>query len=169
MRDSTPTRRPYGSGSLRLENGKWRIRYCKDGRRIEQSTGLKDRADAEKLLAERIGEPPKEDPFRRLGIIRTCDDSSQSTVGAIAELVASVDLMNRGFNVYRAVSPNSPCDLIATHRALTVRIEVKATVVRHGKIVSRAPNKRAKGCIDSVALVLRDGQVIYRPPLPEPR
>ncbi len=98
-------------------------------------------------------------------ITRTRETGSQSTIGTIAELVASADLMNRGFEVFRALSPNASCDLIAKMGPTSLRIEVKATVVADGKIRSRSANKSAP--VDHVALVIRNGQVFYKPALPK--
>lgn len=38
---------------------------------------------------------------------------STGTVGAIAELMACVDLMKNGYDVFRAMSPASNCDILA--------------------------------------------------------
>ena len=35
------------------------------------------------------------------------------TTGAIQELKVSIDLMEKGFDVYRALSPSAKCDLLA--------------------------------------------------------
>jgi hypothetical protein len=48
--------------------------------------------------------------------------------GAIAELLLGADLLNRGFSVFRALSPAAPVDLILISGADTVlRIEVRMT------------------------------------------
>jgi len=83
----------------------------------------------------------------------------------MAELVAATDLMNRGFEVFRALSPNASCDLIAKRGDSTLRIEVKATVVVNGKLRSRSANRTAP--VDHIALVIREGRVFYRPLLPK--
>lgn len=38
---------------------------------------------------------------------------SAGTIGAISEIMVSADLMKKGYEVYRAISPASHCDLIA--------------------------------------------------------
>lgn len=35
------------------------------------------------------------------------------TQGAVSEMMAAVDLLRRGYEVFRALSPNAGCDLIA--------------------------------------------------------
>jgi hypothetical protein len=89
-----------------------------------------------------------------------------STRGAVAELRACVDLMARGFHVYRAMSPSCPADLVvwgANGRAL--RVEVK-TASRHpvtGVLsLPGAPHNQ----FDVICYVTRD-EVIYIPPVEE--
>jgi len=105
-----------------------------------------------------------QEPITLLPINRTRITDSQSTIGTMAELVASTDLMNHGFEVFRALSPNASCDLVAKRGPLMLRIEVKATVMVDGLIRSRSANKRAP--VDHIALVIKDGRVFYRPDLP---
>lgn len=45
--------------------------------------------------------------------------------GAAGELIVCVDLMSKGYMVFRAVHPNSPYDLIAVAGDRLFRIEVK--------------------------------------------
>jgi hypothetical protein len=47
------------------------------------------------------------------------------TTGALAELVASVDLMKNGYEVYRAISPSSYSDLLAIKDDEVLKIEVR--------------------------------------------
>lgn len=47
------------------------------------------------------------------------------TVGAINELRVSVDLMARGYAVFRALSPSCPCDLAILKDDNLIRVEVK--------------------------------------------
>ena len=49
----------------------------------------------------------------------------KSTVGAINELKASVFLMEKGYEVFRALSPATSCDLIAMKSDEVLRIEVR--------------------------------------------
>ena len=50
---------------------------------------------------------------------------SKSTVGAIAELIASADLMSKGFQVYRALSPSSDCDILAEKEHKVYKFEIR--------------------------------------------
>lgn len=44
--------------------------------------------------------------------IRQQEALMAGAAGAIGELVAATDLMRRGYHVFRAMSPVSPCDLL---------------------------------------------------------
>jgi len=46
------------------------------------------------------------------------------TVGAINELRVAVDLLIRGYSVFRALSPNCPCDLVLLIDHRVFRVEV---------------------------------------------
>lgn len=81
------------------------------------------------------------------------------TVGAIAELVVCADLMKKGFDVYRAVSPHAYADLIAIKDGRLYQFEVRtARYMDDGKIffpTTRLENK-------SVAVVTHtDNKVHY--------
>lgn len=47
--------------------------------------------------------------------------------GAAVELMVCADLLSKGFDVYRSVSPNSACDVIAVASERVLRIEVKSS------------------------------------------
>lgn len=48
------------------------------------------------------------------------------TAGAFAELIVAASLMEKGYAVFRALSPSSPCDLIAyKDPQRLIRIEVR--------------------------------------------
>lgn len=46
-------------------------------------------------------------------------------IGAIGELRVSADLLARGYDVFRAVSPCAKVDLVALKGGRTIRVEVK--------------------------------------------
>ncbi len=50
---------------------------------------------------------------------------TRGTNGAASELIASVDLLKRGYAVFRAVSPHCPCDLVAMRDGVCLRVEVR--------------------------------------------
>lgn len=48
-----------------------------------------------------------------------------STVGTIAELQVGIDLLRRGYAVFRALSSSCPCDLAILKDGKLLRVEVK--------------------------------------------
>ena len=46
-------------------------------------------------------------------------------IGAKNELVVAADLIEKGFNVFRSLTPNAPFDLVAYRNKRLYRIEVK--------------------------------------------
>ena len=85
-----------------------------------------------------------------------------ATVGAIHELVVAVDLLRRGYNVFRALSPACPCDLAVLQNGKLVRVEV-TTGHRSPQGTIRYPPKNEKK-FDVLAIVSFDGTILYEPP-----
>lgn len=85
-----------------------------------------------------------------------------SAVGALNEMLVISDLINKGHEVYRAISAGSPCDLVIVRDTDILRVEV--TTGRNspsGKYY--VPNgKRGKTTHDVLAVVL-NGKIIYEP------
>lgn len=88
------------------------------------------------------------------------------TIGAMHEMVVAVDLMRRGFHVYRALSPACPCDLVVYSPAgVGYRVEVRT----HVRMASGATSpsymnkKRDPGRQDCFALVTHDQEITYIP------
>lgn len=94
----------------------------------------------------------------RLGI-------ATGSVGAIAELQVCADLLSRGYAVFRAVSPASPCDVVALKDEEMLRVEVRTGYFDFGGRVLAPLMPRDYGRFDVFAIVLRDEAVIYLPPL----
>ena len=86
---------------------------------------------------------------------------SSGTVGALGELRVAVDLMQRGYHVFRALSPSCPCDIIAFRNTTVLRVEVRTANVR--KNDWSIPRYQRDKC-DVYAAVLPD-QIIYEPDL----
>jgi hypothetical protein len=86
------------------------------------------------------------------------------TIGAIGELTVCADLMRKGFNVFRAVSPACYCDLIATHGPTTLVIEVRTGTHQRGRFIF--PKKRLGTTINCVAMWERhSGAIFYLHPV----
>lgn len=82
------------------------------------------------------------------------------TIGAIQELRVSIDLLSRGFEVYRALSPSSSSDLIAKKDNQEFSIEVRTGYVsRNGKIIVPTRNMRSK----IFAVVVSKDRIVYSP------
>lgn len=84
-----------------------------------------------------------------------------NTAGALSEYKVIVDLISKGFEIFKAVSPSSSCDLALLKEEKLYRIEVRTGFYTpSGAISHNLANVRA----DIVATVLHD-QIIYLPPL----
>ena len=59
------------------------------------------------------------------GAINAHQKISIGTTGAIAELLVCSDLMTRGYEVFRAVSPSCSIDLMAIKNGQTLMVEVR--------------------------------------------
>jgi hypothetical protein len=82
------------------------------------------------------------------------------TVGAIKELRVSVDLMSKGFHVFRALSPSCPCDLFAIKDGKQFDIEVRSARrnPKTGMLYSHRENIRAR-----YKAFVTDDEIIYEP------
>lgn len=160
-----------------MGGNKWRLRvwFGKDGatgKRLSASTtfyGTKEHAEL--YLAEVIDRVRKgnNQPFKRemmFGETVPTVRLQTSLTGAVSELVVCIDLLRRGYDVYRSVAATGACDVIALKRGCSApcRVEVKtATKGRYGDLKFNVPEWQ-KDCHDVVALtVLRDGSIEYQP------
>ena len=87
---------------------------------------------------------------------------SSGTIGAVAELIVSLDLMKRGYEVYRALSPASSCDILALKGKKVFTIEVRTGYKSKDNktIITNRFNMRAK----YLAIVIhRTNEIIYEP------
>ena len=91
---------------------------------------------------------------------------STGTVGALSELKAAVNLLAKGYEVFRAMSPAASCDLAILRNGTVLRIEVKTG---HKSTYSGAVvwPKISRERFDVLALVLSD-EILYDPPLSLP-
>ena len=84
------------------------------------------------------------------------------TVGTIAELMVSVDLMKKGYEVFRALSPSCSCDILILKNNKVIKIEVRTGY--EGEKTFSYPKNNIKA--EQVAVVLhRSNKIIYIPPL----
>ena len=84
-----------------------------------------------------------------------------ATTGAVGEYRVVVDLLLKGFEVFKAVSPACSCDLAILKEGKLLRIEVKT-----GKYTSYEGDSvyfdKARVKADILAIVLHD-KIIYQP------
>ncbi len=84
-----------------------------------------------------------------------------ATLGAIKEYEVVIDLLKKGYDVYRACSPNSVCDLVTIKDGKVIRIEV--TTGRYTPKEGRYHfdnHQAASDGFDIIAVVLHD-KIIY--------
>lgn len=84
----------------------------------------------------------------------------KKSVGTRAELLVCCDLLVKGYEVFRNVSPHGTCDLVALKSDNIFRIEVKSGNVRSSGRISHAP-AYYKGHFEVLAVVLPDGKILY--------
>lgn len=85
------------------------------------------------------------------------------------ELVVATDLLRRGYDVFRSLSPASTCDLAILKNRRLIRVEVTTAASRndHQVTIPKA-RERARGVkFDLLAIVIRNGDnssaIHYRP------
>lgn len=92
---------------------------------------------------------------------RQCIPLWSKAAGSISELRTAVDLMKRGYEVFRAVDASASCDLLILKDQKTLRVQVKTS---HRLANGRIFQEGLKGNFDVLALVLPD-KVLYIPDL----
>ena len=106
----------------------------------------------------------RDDTYSRDSGLMGRTDISKGSVGALAELAVSSDLLGRGYDVFRSVSPNAKCDLILLNGAhQCVRIEVTTGYRNRAndRVYYATHNKER---FDILAVyVSRDGEIVYMP------
>jgi hypothetical protein len=85
------------------------------------------------------------------------------TVGALHELTVAVDLLRRGYAVFRALSPTCGCDLAVLKGRDLLRVEVKSAYRgRSGNLILGITKKdRPSARFEILALVERSGRITY--------
>lgn len=92
---------------------------------------------------------------------------SSNVSGAVAEMLVCVDLMRRGLDVYRSVSPSGRCDVVAICRTTGAvnRIEVKCGLRdKAGRVKCQVGKHNS---FDTLAIFVGDAEIVYQPPLAE--
>lgn len=97
--------------------------------------------------------------------LKSTSEVFSGTIGAMSELLVCVELLNRGYEVFRAMSPSSSCDLIAFNGASCIRVEVKTSSERNGKHCKPAIKQSSKA-YDCLAFMVRDVGILFDPEMP---
>lgn len=101
--------------------------------------------------------------YHQMAVPSYLPELSTATIGALNELRVCVDLLAKGYEVFRSVSPSCSCDLIICKKGVSVRVEVRTAYRnKNGEVVHPKSNIRA----ECVAAVL-DDEIIYKPELPD--
>ncbi len=87
-------------------------------------------------------------------------DISSGSIGAVGELVVAADLLRKGYEVFRSVSPSCSADIVIHRDGKSRRVEVRTGFIQtSGKIVANRVHRA-----DILAIVLVD-RVVYEPEL----
>ena len=137
------------------------IEACKKcGNPISQ----KRRRNGAKFCTQRCAEDMQRDSYRaanpKHGIV-------PGALGAISELIVATDLMRRGFEVFRPLSPCCPCDLAFLRKDGTLtRVEVRTGRDTPTGKVSLATLPKDSDRYELLAVVVADDwRIIYTPEL----
>ena len=90
-----------------------------------------------------------------------CCGKSIVTAGAISELRVAIDLLSKGYNVFRSLSPACPCDFVILKDKQLLRVEVRTTHISSTGKPYKAISKHDDP-IDIYAWVLPN-EIIYEP------
>lgn len=97
---------------------------------------------------------------------RTHGLANPVSAGACGELLICADLIPRGLDVFRSVSPSAKCDLVAIHRAApfkSIRIEVRNGYRNPNGNLVYSKARTTDGSCDVIAVWVKDEGAIYLP------
>jgi hypothetical protein len=100
---------------------------------------------------------------QRVGQVSGLPGICAGTVGAYSELLTTADLLSRGFDVFRAVSPACSCDLSIVRDHKMWRVEV-TTGYRYKDKLSHGKKPSPKYDLLAVVVTLT-GEITYFPPI----
>lgn len=83
-----------------------------------------------------------------------------NTVGAISEYRVTIDLLSKGYEVFRAMSPACSCDLLVSKNHKTLRVEVTTAKYSSSGKVQYTPHDNEN--YDIIAAVLPE-KIYYLP------
>ena len=81
-----------------------------------------------------------------------------SNIGTMGELLVMHDLMGKGYEVFRAISSGSSCDLVVSKGNRLLKVEVTKGAIKHGKLCW-TPHKAER--YDVLAVWEANGTITY--------
>lgn len=94
--------------------------------------------------------------------LKSSDGLSKIHTGLLAELAVSMDLLTKGWEVFRPLSPGASCDLIGVRGPDTIRFEVKSAKIVGIEIERfRCDLRRNMGKFDVAAIVVFESGLIH--------
>lgn len=159
----TPARRLCAECGAPLGRDR-RRKYCRDScqrARTARVWGIPPVAPQHRVLS-RMMEIPEVDLS---GIVLTGPVVTKGTKGAMSEYLAAVEMLRRGWYVFRSMSPSCPWDMVvALPDGRLFKIEVKSAVIERGTLYRGPLGPHNKG-YDAVCYVTDDGIVVFEPPV----
>lgn len=99
---------------------------------------------------------------RNDGYTKHCSGLSPGTVGALSELKVATDLLEKGYEVFRSLSPACSCDLAVLKDGKLLRVEVTTGNLVGGKLYS-PKTKGQEAYFDILAIVNGfNNEITYR-------
>jgi len=97
--------------------------------------------------------------YRKNKYNHTIYNIAKGTVGTIQELYVTIDLLKKGYEVFKSISPCCSCDLAILKSGKLLKVEV-TTGYGVGKIIMHPPKNKDK--YDILAVVV-NGEIKYEP------
>lgn len=82
------------------------------------------------------------------------------SVGTVGELLVSADLLLKGYEVYRALSPSASCDILALQNGNIYKFEVRTGYYKNDKILYGVQNVKAPNI---AVITFSDNKIHYFP------
>jgi len=86
---------------------------------------------------------------------------ASATVGAMSEMSVAVDMMNKGYAVFRALSPACLCDLIAFKDGVFLRVEVRTGYKAESGFISYPKPKGDLGRQEIYGVFVRASKEVF--------
>ncbi len=87
---------------------------------------------------------------------------NRTLTGAASELIAAAHFMKKGWYVFRAESPNCPCDIIIMRGKICLRVEVKSGTFYKSTGTPSFNKNVDPGKFDVLSVVLPDNTVVSK-------